>query len=394
VHSYSVGLDTMVEGGQLLTLDAARDKLRDTEPLNQHTFQLGDGVEFQLGSGWALGADGAPADAYLVTPGGVRYQLTKQAMMEAAAFPGIPRKYGQRLRPSNLQDDVNWHYQHGMGEGEFKILAQDREGQDPLALAMCRGTIQPFSNLELLDSVIAGAQEHLGKAADEVLVDAKFNHDLERTNLRLVFPGASRVITGTRVPDDAWSTGIQFQNSQIGIKQTRVDGYLFRYWCTNGCTDTLATAGALKRRSVSDPDQAYEWARRSVEEVLGGLEHTLDAVQALTEASLGQGEVVRVLSDLYARHHVPVAQQNIITGAVADLTGNITMYDIMQEITRTANRQDLSPRVIAGLMSLGGHVTHGSARCNSDAPCGRLLPDDWEAPATAQAEGAADVLAS
>jgi len=390
MHSNAVSLEKMVEGGQLLTIEDARDRLRDTEPLVQHTFALGDGIEFQLGSGWSLGQDAEPADAHLVTPGGARYQLTKQAMLEAAAFPGIPRKYGQRLRPSNLEADVNWHYQHGMGEGEFKILAQEREGQDPLALAMCRGTIQPFSNLELLDSVIAGAQEHLGADGARVLVDAKFNHDLERTNLRLIFPDVHRVITGTRVDDDTWSTGIQFQNSQIGIKQTRVDGYLFRYWCTNGCTDTLASAGALKRRSVSDPDQAYEWARRSVEEVLGGLENTLDAVQALTEISLtGEGEVGRVLSDLYARHHVPVAQQHIITAAVADLTGNITMYDIMQEVTRAANRQDLSPRVIAGLMSLGGHVTHGGARCNSDAPCGRLLPDDWEA-----VTPAADVLAS
>lgn len=391
MHSNTVSLDAMLEGGQLLTLDAARDKLHDTEPLEQHTLQLGDGIEFAVGSGWALGPDDQPADAYLVTPGGVRYQLTKQAMLEAAAYPGIPRKYGQRLRPSNLEADVNWHYRHGMGEGEFKILYQPREGQEPLALAMCRGTVQPFSNLQLLDSVIAGAQEHLGSDAEQVLVDAKFNHDLERTNLRLIFPDVRRVISGTRVEDDTWSTGIGFQNSQIGIKQTRIDGHLFRYWCANGCTDTLASAGALKRRSVSDPDQAYEWARRSVEEVLGGLEHSLDAVQALTGIELGSGEVVRVLSDLYARHHVPVAQQQAITAAVADLTGTVTMYDIMQEITRTANREGLSPRVIAGLMSLGGHVTHGGARCSSDSPCGRLLPDDWEAPA---AGSAADVLAS
>jgi hypothetical protein len=200
----------------------------------------------------------------------------------------------------------------------------------------------------------------------------------------------TRVITGTRQEDDAWSIGLQFQNSQIGIRPTREDGYLFRYWCANGCTDTLASAGALKRRSVSDPAEAYEWARRSVEEVLGGLEHTLDSIQALTSITLATGEIGRVLADLYSRHHVPVAQQRAITSGVADLAGDITMYDIMQVITQTANQSDLSPRVVAGLLSLGGHVTHGGARCGPSNPCGRLLPEDWATPA----DGIAEVLAS
>ena len=390
VHSTSVSLEDMVAAGRLITLEEARTQLADTEPLAQHVFPLGEGVEFEVGANWALAADYEPADAWLTTPSGARFQLTKQAMLEAAARPGIPRKYGQRLRASNLQADVNWHYQQGMGDGEVKLLAQERDDDVPLVRAVCRGTIQPFSNLHLLDAMLQGAQEHLGELATEVLVDAKFNHDLERTNVRVVFPLVTRVITGTREVDDTWSTGLQFQNSQIGIKPVREDGYVFRFWCANGCTDTLASAGALKRRSVSEPAEAYEWARRSVEQILGGLEHTLDSVQALTSVTLGQGEISRVLSDLYARHHVPVAQQRAITAGMVDLDGDITMYDVMQVITQTANQEGLSPRVVAGLLALGGHITHGGARCGPANPCGRLLPEDWDNPAAPVVE----VLAS
>ena len=115
-----------------------------------------------------------------------------------------------------------------------------------------------------------------------MLADYKFTHNLERTNLRLIVPGQQRVISGTRVADDSWSAGIQLRNSLAGTEQTAIDGYLFRWWCTNGCTDTLAEVSALNRRQFPSPEEAYEWARESVDEILGSLEGSFDAVQSTT----------------------------------------------------------------------------------------------------------------
>lgn len=391
---YTAILQDMRDQGTIITLDKARERLADTEPLESYAIPFGAGLQFQVGAGWHQASEQEPTSVYLDTPAGRRLQLTKQAMLEAAARPGCPREFGQRVRASDMQAMLNFFYTEGMGDGEVKLLIQGRPGEElDLVRAVAKGTIIPFSNLELLNSVVEGAREYLG-ADQEVLVDGMhLNHDLELTNLRLVFPGATRVITGTREEQDTWSTGIQFQNSQIGVKNTRVDGYLFRYWCANGSTDTLVSAGALKRRSISSADDAYEWARQSVEDVLGGLEHTLDQVQALTEIKLSGSadEISKVLDDLYARHRVPVREQRSITAAVAGLDGDITMYDIMQAVTQTANREGVSPRIISGLMALGGHVTHGGARCGPEAPCGRLLPEGWD---VAPAEGGAAILAS
>jgi hypothetical protein len=282
--------------------------------------------------------------------------------------------------PANLlEDQLNWWMRGGLGARELKVMAKQRENVDePLALAVCRGTITPFSNLRILDAVTEGIQSAYGDG--EILVDFKFAHSLERTNLRLVVPGHARNIAGSSLADDTWCTGIEVDNSLIGLKQTAVHGYLFRWWCTNGCTDTLTSSGGLARRSVNTPDEAYEWARASVDAVLGGLESTLDAVQALTQIPLG-ADVTLVLGDLFDQYAIPVRERQRVLAYMADNETH-TMYDLMQAITRAANGTDLEPNAIRRLLEMGGHTAHAATlRCGPDHPCRRLMPEGYEPPA-------------
>jgi hypothetical protein len=380
VHATSVNLDEMRD--QLLTLDQVRARLGTTEPLSQLTFPTASSINFTVNPGWADNiTDAQPADVFLDTPAGTRYQLTRKAALEAGAQVGIPRGLQARMPSGDLVSLLNWWFRTGAGDKEFKLLSQDRANEDPLALAMCRGTITPFSNLSLLDIALEKIHQTYG-AEVEVLADYKFHHDLELTTMRLIVPGASRTIQGSRVANDTWCAGIDIHNSLVGLKPTDIAGYLFRWWCTNGCTDTLTSTGQFSRRGAHDEADVWEWARTAVDAVLGGLESSFDSVQALTGIEMGEtGEVTRVLRDLFSQYGIPVRERQRIIDSMADLTGTVTLYDVQQAITRAANMDGLAPRAVSQLLGMGGHIAHAAtARCNS---CRRLLPEGYVAPVPA-----------
>jgi hypothetical protein len=372
---------------QLLTLDEAGEMLAETEPFVQHTLVVDSKVKFQLAADWHKAGLNEPTSAYLETASGQRFQLTPQAVLEAGAYCGIPRGL-QRKQPGwLLKDQLNWWYQGGLGSQEFKVFGRDRDNDDPLAMATCRGTIQPFSNIALLDIVVSGLRKQYGEDA-EVLVDYKATNSLERTNMRLIVPSSERAVTGSRVDGDLWCAGMEFANSLIGVSHpgTRLGGYFFRYVCTNGQTDNLASTGKLARRTISDPSEAYEWARKSVDEVLGGLEHAFESIQALTTVRVGgsHGSIGQILTELFARSGVPQREQRRISGALTDLDGEITLYDVAGAITQAANDQAVSPRTVDSLLALGGHIAHANHdRCDN---CHQLLPEDFAPAAAAVAQ--------
>jgi hypothetical protein len=391
----AIPLDKMRD--QLRTVDQLRETLSVSEPLETYSFPLGNTAQFHIGE-FAKETDvNRPVECYFDTPGGERYRLTQQSVLEAGSLAGIPRELLKRTPLNLIKPQLDYWYSGDAGQNssvpnEVKVLWRppvEGEGENPIAMAVTRATITPWSNLQILNAALAGIHEKYGAGA-EVLVDYKLQHSLERTDYRLVVPGESRNITGTRVANDTWCTGINIRNSLTGIKQLRLDGYLFRWWCTNGSIDTLATAGALARRSVSDADQAYEWARASVDDVLGGLEESLDGVQQLAEIEVisannndGGQLLSTTLEQLFTAYGIPARDQQRIMAFLGELGGSITMYDIMQAITQAANLQDgsLSPRTIEQLLTLGGHVIHNTRqRCGPEHPCGRLLPENWQFP--------------
>lgn len=370
---------------QLLTLDTVRETLAQTEPMEEFTFSAGPGVRFRLGEGWAAESeDGeeepdpyAPVDAFVCTAdveaGGKEYQLTHQAVLQAGAACGIPRGYQQRTPAALLEPHLNYWFSGGFGERDFKLLVMG----GTTALGITRATVSPWSNLRLLTSVLEGIEAKYGQG--EVLADYKFHHDLERTDLRLVIPGEHRTITGTAEADDTWSAGIQFKNSLIGLKPTEIDGYLFRWWCTNGAIDTLATSGGFSLRGGGDPDEVFEWARKSGEEVLGGLEQSFDDVQRLTTIPV-TGDATMVLRDLFAQYNIPGRERDRVIANMAD-TDEMTMYGLMQAVTEAANMRDLQPRAVEQLLTMGGHTLHAATgRCTQTHPCRRLLPAGYDPP--------------
>jgi hypothetical protein len=381
----------MLANGTLMTLDKLRDELSGIEPLNEHNFPTSSQVSWEVAEDWMKVHEADPTSVFLTTPGGTKHQFTRQSVIEAAAAAKIPRQVTPWLPSSILQDILNWSYRAGLGSKEHKMLVHPRENADPLTMAFCRGTPVQFSNLAMLDVIEEGIRKVYGSA--DILVDsggAKFTSNLERTNMRLVIPEKSRTMARTRTTDDTWSAGVAFTNSLVGQSHpgTSLNAYLFRWWCTNGETEQLAGSGRLNRRVITSEEDALEWAKKSVDEILGGLEPAFDAVQALADIPVGAGQgsenvmVSQVLRDLFAQNNIPQRERNRIIAQMAELGGDLTMYDIQAAITFAANDETISPRTADRLLELGGAVAHASSnRCDGTLPhgCHQLLPEGFAA---------------
>ncbi len=368
-----------------ITVEQMRDKLHPierihqvlaaTEPLSTVGFSLGDTIRFAVDPGWHHGLDAKlgtePVDAEILIgtgPAATAFTLTKDALLEATSVIGLHKTYASRCPAELLTPALNYWFREGLtAKGtairDYQLLVAGGHGA-----ALTRGSIVPFSNLRLLDEVLAGIRARYGDV--EVLADYKFAHTLRKTHVRLIVVDERRTMTGTGVADDTWSVGVQFKNSLIGEDKTSIDGYLFRYWCTNGATDCRASTGAWTRRGGREAD-VYEWARGAVDAVLGGLEGSLDAVQHLTDVPI-EGQANDVLRDVFEHYRVPLAERTRIIENIVDATGGpLTMYTVMAAITQVANDSSLPAAHVDNLLRMGGDLPHAAdSRCGQ---CRRML---------------------
>lgn len=369
----------MLERGDLLTLDAFREELAATEPLLQRAARVGESWLFDVEDEWKDGigslgnTDAVRATVSVDGVDGERLTLTKEALLEATSLCGIPKGYASRLPGSLVQAQLNYWFNEGFGDKVYKVLTAG-DGADAHAVAVNRESIVPFSNLQLLDSVIAGVTAKYGHEA-EMFVDYKRAHSLRNTEARLIIPENTRAMVGTGTDNDNWSIGINMSNSLTGEGPTQLDGYLFRWWCTNGCIDLSASSGKWSRRGGhQDPAEVMEWARASVDSVLGGLESTFDLVQSLVDMPL-DGDAHQVLDDIFTQHSVPGPQRTRIIQHMVD-TDRMNMYEVMQAITQAANGADVPDGQVRALMEIGGDMPRAlAARCGS---CRRIMPAGME----------------
>lgn len=361
---------------KLLTLDYVRNALAMTEPLATRYCTVGDAIRFTLDRGWQHGLDARPGTdrigAYVALGTGAyreEFQLTKDALLTAAAKTGLSRAMAAKQPMELLEPHLNYWWREGLmdkppTQRDFQFLIAAGAGA-----ALTRASVNPFSNLRLLDETLRSIEDRWGK--DEVLVDYKFHHSLRRTHLRLILPNQGRRITGTGTDDDVWSVGLQIKNSLVAEEPTAIDGYLFRWWCTNGQIDTRNATGTFTRRGQGQEHDVYEWARASVDQVLGGLEPALDAVQHTTTIPI-VGEANEVLRDVFTHYRVPVAERSRIIDGLLNQDGQLTMYSVMAAITEVANDTTLETAQVENLMRMGGDLPHAAtSRCEA---CRRLMP--------------------
>lgn len=351
----TITLDTM--RGKLKGLDEVRQILATTEPLSQEQITSDSKIHFTFPDGWNADLDergGTDRTDVLMRVNGTEKSMTKDAALIAAANVGLPAAYVKKTPGSLIESHMNYWYTGGMGDKSYNVLTV---GDD--VAAFVKPTIVPFSNLNLLDATIEGIQQRYG-ADTEILADYKINHSLLRTDVRLIVPDHQRTIVNGGLGDvpsgesDVWSAGIHLTNSLVGKGQTAVESYLFRWWCTNGATTTNSEVGTWSRRSDGQGEDVYTWAAEAVDEVLGGMEHRLDEVQALTSLNVA-GNTADILREIFSQYEVPVSQRESITNSLLE-TENLTMYAIMNAITQTANGSEINAGRADRMMRIGGAI--------------------------------------
>jgi hypothetical protein len=360
---------------KLLSLDEVTALLQASEPATSVPFTVGDALRFEADPAWNHGAGvkavDDPMPVYFLHGLGRyqrRFQLTLGTLQEMCTTFGFKKEYVADCPPDLLIPHMNYWYREGM-------FAKSRKGKDfqvivnadEQAIAFTKQGLTPFSNVALL----AIAVEQIAKRMDgeKILVDYKLHHSLRQTSVRLIIEDDCQVLQDTGEPADLWSRGISLKNSLTGTSQTSFEGYLFRWLCTNGMTDTRACSGAYTRRKDTTEAEVYEWARHAVDDALKGLDGAFDALQALSRVTI-EGSLADTLRDVFEHYRISLQHRPKIIAYLEQYPGEITMYVIMNAITQVANEAGLEASTVDSLLRVGGDFPHtADQRCGA---CHRL----------------------
>ncbi len=358
----------------LLTVDQARELLATTEPMKPVPFTVGDAVRFRAEPGWNHGIkarDGSDLVGVYAQVGKREYRLTKQTVEEAGLTIGLPRAYVTDCPAELLVPNLNYWFREGLLSAPRKTKDYQFLISDDTAVAFGKQGIRPFSNIALLNSCVTGIRDYFDTTA--VSVDYKISHSLRQTAVRLVAPASNFRLDGGE-PDDDWSFGLALRNSLLGTSQTSIEGYLFRWICSNGMIDARSRSGVFTRRKDATDDEVNAWARRSVDEVFAELAgRTVRQLEELTRITL-DGSLSDTLRDIFEHYRIPTTIRPKIISYLENYDGEITMYVIMNAITQVANESGLEPGTVDSLLRVGGDLPYtASERCGADNPCGRLL---------------------
>lgn len=355
---------------RLLTIDQVREQLEATEPISTYEFEVGaNQVAFKLEEDFAFGLKAKRPEESVngfVTISGTELQLTAGALSDFASEAYMSKGFLANTPADLVAEGLNYQFGSGRTGDDYKVLGIGHRKAGTLT----RGALHPYSNLQLLDIALEAIRAQYGDG--EVFADYKFIHNLSKTHVRLIVPEHMRVMENTGTDDDTWSVGVQFKNSLNGDDQTEINGYMFRYWCTNGAIDMRNTANSIwsRRGEKGRSDAVYEWAREAVDEVLGGLEQSLDSVQAMVNIPV-EGEVMDTLRSVFNTYKIPGNIQRPILSAMAE-ERNLTMYSVMQAVTQAANNADLDPKHVDMLMRVGGDLPNiADDRCVN---CHQFVP--------------------
>lgn len=368
-----ITIEQMLERQKVVTLEEGREILATTEPLAYVDFETGEHVRFRVEDDWNTnvaelhGTD--PVNVFMsIGPQGAshEYRLTLDALHQATTTFGMGKGYVDRAPGHLTEDALNYWFRGGLDKS-LQLMVM---GADQIGAAVTRNSVEPFSNLALLDKALEVVeQRHPGS---RVYVDRnKLAHSLRLTHLQLILPDVARLIEGTGEVDDRWWGGLQITNSMTAEAQTSVESFMFRQRCTNGYIDTLGEGGTWSRKSGGqDMGSVLQWAEQAVNDAIGSFDGIFERVQGLVEMRLDPGTVEQTATDLFERYRIPAAARTRIINNLVE-TDQLTMYALTNAVTMAANGA-VSTAEQQRLMRTGGDVIQHAERCTG---CHRVLPD-------------------
>lgn len=337
----------------LLPLDQAYKILSETEPLKTSLISSDTKVSFELEGG--LPADlktvsGTTPVGAFVTIDGTEYQMSRDAILQAAALFGIPAAYVKRAPSHLINTDLNYWYSLGLDDQMFSAL---RVGDTVQAITGSKHI--PFSNVQLLDRVVDSIASYVGDS-DDLYVDPRIQHSLVKTDIRLIAPESSYPIHLDSNTDHVWSPGIHMSNSIVGKGMTSIDSYLFNWDNGNGAT-LDAKAGQWNRRLNGQEElDLLDWVDQTVHELMGAEDDRLTEVQALTKLDV-TGSLQDTTREIFDSYKIPQRSRGAIIDALAKTpTAEVTMYSVMQAVAKAAQDAELPDAKADFLMRVAGSI--------------------------------------
>lgn len=348
----AITLDTMKE--KLLSIETVQERLAALEPSAAINFDESSKISFEVGEQFSEIAASthatAPSDVR-ITVDGSEYSLSNEAFFQATSSVGLSQAYVRKTPANLIQDQMNYWFSTPHKESLRPLVIESGN----LLAGFSKPTIEPYSNVDLLASAVEGIESRYGNV--EILADYKMTNTLNSTDVRLILPTTALQVADTGMIDipagknDEWSLGLHLHNSLLGHSQTSVDAYLFRWWCTNGATTEVGIPWSRRRGDVSE---VFDWARESVDSILGHAEDLFTALHALSQTNI-DGNVTEILQGIFTEFKISARYRTEILEELLSYNP-ITMYHVMQAITRIANVPE-NHAVADRLMRIGGAIT-------------------------------------
>lgn len=369
-----ITIEQMIERQKVVTLDQGREILGTTEPLAFVDFTTGDQVRFRVEDGWNENVSQLhgtePVNVFVnLTSGqndGTEYRLTLDALHQATTTFGMGKGYVDRAPAYLTEDALNYWFRSGLDK-ELQLMVM---GADQLGSAITRNSVEPFSNLALLDKALEVIERRY--PGSSVYVDRnKLTHSLRLTHLQLILPDVGRLIEGTGEVDDRWWGGLQISNSMTAEAKTQIEAFMFRQRCTNGYIDMLGESGTWSRKTGGqEMASVLGWAEQAVEEAIGSYDGIFERVQGLVRMPLDPNTVGQTATDLFEQYRIPAAARTRIMNNLVE-NDQLNMYALTNAVTMAANGA-VGTAEQQRLMRTGGDVIRHADRCGG---CHRILPD-------------------
>lgn len=354
----------------LLTVDEALARISDSDALEFRDFVSdGSGPSLKFGESWNAGILDRQMDESLPVvmqfSDGVEMPLTRGAFTELTSQVGLLKNYVAKTPGNMVAPHVSYWLKNL--DAKHRVLVKN-----DTIVSLCKPSKHdPFPSLPLAEEVVTAMSSSLGVKVSDLRVDYKLEAGRDLVAARFIAPVQKTIQSargGLDVADD-WSVGVQLLTSLSGATRLSLTGYLFAWWCTNGSTTTHAeTTKFTKRADGTDLVDALEWTNGSVDSVLDGIAHELDAVAELPEVSVS-GELQQAMHEVFAQSPLPVNLRENVLMNVAEME-DMSAYGLMNAITYGANQANLEDRHRQRLMSIGGDMTRlFGDRCTS---CHRL----------------------
>jgi hypothetical protein len=371
-------IETATEPRDLIPLTTYLERLSADEGLGSQTLSF-DGsagsAAFSFPPGWNIGLDEKEPDEITqagVSLDGSTYLLTKSAALAVTHAIGLPDGYVAKTPGALIQSHVNYWATHAP-DVSFKFLTQEKDGL-PVVRALTRESLVPFSNVGLITSVAEQVGLLYGVNREDLLVDFKSHHDINRTITRLVIPEEAgiqqtfEVVRRGEEAEDTWTPGVQISNSLTGAIPTQVSGYQFDWQDEAGVIPQHSVAQWNRKSMGQDFDSVLEFLETGTEDIVNSFNHEWEVLGGTVPEKIKQDNLSLVLADTFLTYNVPMKAR---TGVMESLVvnGDLSFYGLVNAVSEQANLPEMPTLTVSKIMSIAGALaTDVAHRCDG---CGR-----------------------